>query len=107
MKLRILTVPIALSNLGRKGYTAYWSASIARALLSARKERISIEEIVQQTWILHEDVISALTTMGLIEQKAKTSSRAILTRSALEDWIDKHKISTHPPINMTAFVDVT
>ena len=46
-----------LSDLGLLGYRAYWSEIIVELLLNSPDE-ISIDEIAQQTSIIHSDIMN-------------------------------------------------
>lgn len=94
-----------LSSLGRKGYLAYWSASIARAILSAPKEKLSVQDIVQHTWILPEDVITALTVMNIVEAGPRAPVESIIARERVEEWSIKNKVALQPPVFSDAFTE--
>ncbi|PSK46369.1 hypothetical protein B9Z65_5337 [Elsinoe australis] len=95
-----------LSSLGRKGYLAYWSANIARSILSTSAKKISIQDIVQDTWIAPEDVISTLEAMESIESSPKAPAEATIVRDKVEDWVQKNKVVLRPVVQSEAFATV-
>ncbi|KAF2150148.1 histone acetyltransferase, MYST family [Myriangium duriaei CBS 260.36] len=92
-----------LSSLGRKGYLAYWSANISRAILSTTAEKLSVQDIVEQTWILPEDVITTLTSMNLVEPSPKAPAEAIIVRKRVSEWVQTHNVTLQSPIVTNAF----
>ena len=57
---------LALSDLGHKGYVAYWCSSIAKAIIQLGKDSVSINEISKATYIQPEDIRFALDCMGIL-----------------------------------------
>jgi len=92
-----------LSNLGRKGYLAYWSASICRSILSSSLKRTTIQALVEDTWILPEDVIATLKEMDLIESGARQNGDASIDKARVRAWIQANKISIEPAVQRGAF----
>jgi len=57
---------IALSDLGHKGYIAYWSTCIAKAIRDSEKDSISINDLSKATYIQPDDIKVALDSMGVL-----------------------------------------
>ncbi|KAG8628675.1 hypothetical protein KVT40_002540 [Elsinoe batatas] len=92
-----------LSSLGRKGYLAYWSVNIARSILTSSAKKLSVQNIVQDTWILPEDVIATLKAMGIVDPSSKAPTEAIVVRDKIEEWVQTNKIVLRPVVHRDAF----
>lgn len=99
-----LTDLTALSSLGRKAYLAYWSAALARVLVSSKAKRVTVSEIVDKTFILPEDVISALREMNVINASA---TAVTVDREALVVWAQENKLSLTPHVTAQGFVETS
>ena len=62
----LLACLVALSDLGHKGYVAYWCSSIAKVIMQLGKDSVSINEISKATYIQPEDIRFALDCMGIL-----------------------------------------
>ena len=60
----------ALSELGRRAYLAFWSATLARYITAniPNDRRITVKEISEGTYILPDDVIATLKDMNVLER---------------------------------------
>ncbi|WFD36537.1 histone acetyltransferase [Malassezia cuniculi] len=56
-----------LSDLGLLGYRAYWAETIVELLLKTEDE-ISIEEIANQTSIIHADILQTCQALNMLKQ---------------------------------------
>ncbi|KAI5855230.1 acyl-CoA N-acyltransferase [Tricharina praecox] len=56
-----------LSDLGHKGYIAYWSTCIAKVIRDSEKDSISINDLSKATYIQPDDIKAALDSMGVIQ----------------------------------------
>jgi len=94
-----------LSALGRKAYIAYWSVEIARFFLSSGvKKTVSVKEISDATWILPDDIVSALREMDVFESRKTASGSALVYKSKVKAWIQKHGVSEQPIVDAAAFL---
>lgn len=93
-----------LSSLGRKGYLAYWSAAIARSLTATSAKRTSMQQIVQETWILPEDVICTLKEMNIIEPSHGADDSVTVVRERVESWVKDNNVSLQPVVTSDAFL---
>jgi len=96
----------ALSSLGKKSYLAYWSAAIARSILRTNVKRTSVQQIVQDTWIMPEDAICALKEMDIIEPLQKTAKNATILRERVEAWVKQNNVPTEPLVAGDGFLQV-
>lgn len=126
-----------LSELGKKSYVRFWEERVARYLLldshtrdsddsahpqnevngaSKRKhqERMSVQEIGLATGMLTEDVLTALTSMGVVEpiapskrqrtaqpsgEDAAAEDRSVSVRkSSVLEWARAHHVSLRDPV---------
>jgi len=85
---------IALSSLGQRGYLAYWSAAVCRSLLSMSAEHVTVKDLVNDTWILPEDVIASLKEMKAFEPLKKPSSQAVINRAQIQSWASTNKVTS-------------
>ncbi|PNS20730.1 hypothetical protein CAC42_2975 [Sphaceloma murrayae] len=96
-----------LSSLGRKGYLAYWSASIARSILATSAKKVSVQDLVRDTCIAPEDVISTLDAMGIIEPSPKAPAEVVVgSRDKIEEWVQRNKVSMRPVVQREAFTNL-
>lgn len=92
----------ALSKPGKDSYEQYWSRAIAEYLLSKRnRQRVTINEISEETYILQEDVLSTMLQVGAVS--AKRGDEFIFSKNSLREWIKAKKIDTAPPIRPEGF----
>ncbi len=76
-----------LSDLGRRGYLRFWSARVARAILSAPVKRvITLKSISEDTYMLPDDVIAALKEMGVLNAKKKADGTAVVNKAKVREW---------------------
>lgn len=99
-----------LSDLGRKGYLQFWQARVAKEVLGLRsKSSIGIKELGDKCWVLPEDVISALTEMGVCESaplpggKKRKDGKIVVTKGAVREWVKREKIDLTPPVDPDGF----
>ncbi|KXT17800.1 hypothetical protein AC579_5320 [Pseudocercospora musae] len=95
-----------LSVPGKKGYVSYWSAEIARCLLSQpNKKTLSIKEISELTWIMPEDVVVALKEMDVLEKRKTASGNIFLNKNKIQSWVEKGKVKLGPVVDVEAFIE--
>lgn len=82
---------------------AYWSANIARVILSSTAKKISIDELVKSTWISPEDVMSTLEAMGVVKGSPKAPVEAVVIRDEVETWTSQNRINMNPVVDAGAF----
>jgi len=96
---------VALSELGRKAYLNFWSATIARHIVGLPAgEIVTVKSISEATYILPEDVIATLNEMDVIERSSR-SDDAALNKPAIISWMTTNRIGPHGPVDETAFID--
>ncbi|OAP58944.1 hypothetical protein AYL99_06241 [Fonsecaea erecta] len=147
-----------LSAMGRKSYLRFWSERIARFLMGqtadadakrvfdqakvggrkrktiqSRKEEMTVKEIGDRTGMLGEDVVAALTEMGLCKvvapkrKKAKSSTpevngmasasfahgaeidpeelaTVVINRSSIVEWAEKNGVDLRSPVKEEGFL---
>lgn len=103
--LTVCLALLALSNLGRRGYLAFWSSVIARHILSLPARRAtSIKSISDETYILPDDVILALKDMDVLETKKRADSTAIVNQARVRKWISTHRVDLEPIVDPRCFL---
>ncbi|KAF8250217.1 hypothetical protein K440DRAFT_619699 [Wilcoxina mikolae CBS 423.85] len=60
-----------LSDLGHKGYIAYWSSCIAQTIMQTGQDAISVNELSKATYIQQDDIKLALDSMGVLVPDAQ------------------------------------
>jgi hypothetical protein len=143
-----------LSVMGRRSYLRFWSERIARFMLgesadadgrkvfderkkrkgrkaAVMKEALTVKEIGERTGMLAEDVVAALTEMGVCEVMVPKKARVrdsgetdgtkgtaavaggeheedvvtmIVKRSRVAGWVQKHKVDLHDPVREEGFL---
>ena len=94
-----------LSDLGRKGYIAYWAGEIVRFILNQPKQRaVSIKELSDETWILPEDVIAALKEMNVLEKRKTASGNIVINKGKVRTWAEKARVSMEPVVDIDSFL---
>lgn len=82
-----------LSELGRRGYLRFWSARVARSLLWApAKQVITVKWLSEDTYMLPDDVISALKEMNVLNAKKKTPEILVINRAKLREWAEANDV---------------
>lgn len=95
-----------LSNLGRRGYIAYWCAEVSRFVLQQSKQKtLAIKEISDQTWIMPDDVVTALKEMDVLEKRKTASGSIVVNKSRVRQWVEKNRVNLDPVVNVDAFVE--
>lgn len=95
-----------LSNLGRKGYVAYWCTEVARFMLQQSKQKtLVIKEISDHTWITPDDVVTALKEMDVLEKRKTASGSIVINKGRIRQWVDQNKVSLEPVVDVDAFVE--
>ncbi|CZT14223.1 related to histone acetyltransferase (MysT1) [Ramularia collo-cygni] len=95
-----------LSNLGSKGYVAYWCGEIARFVLQQSKQKtLAIKEISDKTWIMPDDVVTALREMDVLEKRKTASGSIVINKGRIRQWMEQNRASLHPVVDVDAFVE--
>ena len=95
-----------LSELGRRGYTNFWEARIARALLGMKtKTAMTIREIAEACWILPEDVLVVLQEMDVVGPKKKADGSLVISKARVRHWVSAHNVDVTPPIDEHGFLE--
>ncbi|KXT04036.1 hypothetical protein AC578_4945 [Pseudocercospora eumusae] len=95
-----------LSVPGKKGYVSYWSAEIARCLLSQpNRKALGVKEISELTWIMPEDVVVALKEMDVLEKRKTASGNIVLNKNKIRSWVEKGKVRLDPVVDVEAFIE--
>ncbi|KAF7502569.1 hypothetical protein GJ744_005487 [Endocarpon pusillum] len=143
-----------LSVMGRRSYLRFWSERIARFMLgesadadgrkvfddgkkrkgrkaAVMKKALTVKEIGERTGMLAEDVVAALTEMGICEMMTPKKARLkkggevngvgrtaavtgkdveedvvtmIVKRSKVAEWVQKHNVDLHDPVREAGFI---
>lgn len=144
-----------LSMMGRRSYLRFWSERVARFMLGASadadgrkvfgegmrkkkgrknamtKESLTVKEIGERTGMLAEDVVAALTEMGVCEVMTPKKARArksnemagsggagvvmgredeedavtmIVKRSRVVEWVEKQQVDLRDPVQEEGFL---
>lgn len=95
-----------LSELGKRSYMKFWQAAVARAILSTKAKTISsVDEIASQCWSLPEDVMAALTSMNLVENRKRLDGSLTVSKARLREWMVTNKLDLTPPVFLDGFID--
>lgn len=109
-----------LSELGKKGYTRFWEATVARFILglhgmsASATLTLSVGEIARSCWVLPEDVIIALKSMGLLDNSTRHekkvfggSSRVVvvINRMKIREWVYANQVDLEAPVLEEGFVE--
>jgi hypothetical protein len=95
-----------LSEMGRRAYMSYWSATIARFISGEVKANteLTVDEMSQATYILPEDLICAMKEMQVLETRGK-DGKPVINKAAVARWMTKNKADMLYPIDSTAFIE--
>jgi MOZ/SAS family/MYST family zinc finger domain len=143
-----------LSVMGRRSYLRFWSERVARFMLgetadadgrkvfdeskkrkrrknAVMKEALTVREIGERTGMLAEDVVAALTEMGVCEVVAPKKARVkksggldgsggtvvvagkdaeedvatmVVKRSKVVEWVHKHNVDLHDAVREEGFL---
>ena len=95
-----------LSELGRKGYTKFWEARIARAILGMKtKTAMTVREIAETCWILPEDVLVVLQEVNVIAPKKKADGSVIISKVRVRQWVSANNVDLTPPVDKDGFLE--
>ncbi|EOD45984.1 moz sas family protein [Neofusicoccum parvum] len=101
----------ALSELGRRGYTAYWSATIARYILSVpMKRNVTLRDVSDATYILLEDIVATLKEMKVLEHRPNPNKKSntapeevpVLNKAKVRRWALENGVALMPPVDALA-----
>ncbi|KAH7060436.1 acyl-CoA N-acyltransferase [Macrophomina phaseolina] len=107
----ILNPWVALSELGRRGYMAYWSATIARYILSVPvKRNVTLRDISDATYILLEDIVATLKEMKVVERRPNTAKKnnsgpeevPVMNKAKVRRWALENGVGLMPPVDASA-----
>ncbi|BFZ60867.1 K(lysine) acetyltransferase [Saitoella coloradoensis] len=90
-----------LSDLGYRGYINYWTGTVAAVLLKTNEDEqtdTTIEEISEATGIREEEVLEAMTQMGL-NNWAKKDGAVVVNANDIKSWIRENNIKTDSMID--------
>lgn len=93
-----------VSELGRRSYERFWAATLARALLALpQKETITVKDLCDMTYIVQEDIIPTLRSMGVLESKKRGGANESINKAKVRAWLETNKVSLDPPVDLEAF----
>lgn len=95
-----------LSELGRKAYVHFWSATIARYMMAREKnEEITVKLMSEVTYIMSEDIIATMKEMDLLEHQRKRDGDVIIVnKAALLKWMTQNWVDLDGPVDPEAFL---
>ncbi len=95
----------ALSDLGRLAYTHYWSATLARTLLThPSKKTLTVLDLREETYIVPDDIIATLQTMDVLDHKKKGGAEVVINKAKVKAWAEKHRVDLKSwPVDPDAF----
>jgi hypothetical protein len=104
---RLLTAQmIALSELGRRAYTNFWAATIARYILKLpTKKTITVKAISEATYIIPDDIIATLKEMQVLEHRKKGDAEAVINKAQIKHWAATNRVDMASPVDENAFVN--
>jgi hypothetical protein len=70
------------------------------------KKNITVKTISEATFILPDDVITALKDMGVVEQRKRGGAGVVINRAKVRAWIEANNVSRSPPVDLDRFVEV-
>jgi hypothetical protein len=95
-----------LSELGRRAYINFWSATIARYIMEQEtKDTITVKHISEGTFILPEDIISTMKEMDIVERRPSGEVEAVINKSAVVKWMAKNRVDMVGPVDQRAFIN--
>ena len=95
-----------LSELGRKGYTQFWVARIARMVLGMKtKSSLSVAELAEKCSMLPEDVMAALKDMGVVGGRKRVDGSVVVSKARLRNFVARSGLDLTPPINEDGFLE--
>ncbi len=99
-----LTQRKALSDLGKRGYLSFWSASIARSVLSLPvRKTTTVQMVSKETYILPEDIITTLKEMNVHSPTRRADGTMILDKCKIREWASRNGLDLAPLIDPDAF----
>jgi histone acetyltransferase HTATIP len=96
----------ALSDLGRLAYVHYWSATLARTILTCPSKRtLTVLDLREKTYIVPDDIIATLQDMDVLEHKKRGGAEAVINKARVRAWAESHKVDLKSfPVDPEAFV---
>ncbi|KAI9682757.1 MAG: hypothetical protein M1829_006745 [Trizodia sp. TS-e1964] len=94
-----------LSDLGRRGYLSFWSITIARCILASHtRKSLTIQDISEQTYILPDDIIMALTEMKVLNNKKRPDGSIVASKARIREWAKVNRVNLEPAVNPDSFL---
>lgn len=83
---------VALSDLGHRAYTHYWSHTLSRTILSlppSKSRTITVMDLRNETYIVPEDIIATLQSMEVLESRKKGGkTEVVINREKVRKWVE-------------------
>ena len=96
----------ALSDLGRRGYLSFWSATVARYMLASPARKTStVKSISDETYILPDDIIAALKEMNVLNGKKRADGTAIVNKAKVREWAKVNGVDLEPVVDSDGFLE--
>lgn len=97
---------IALSDLGRLAYVHYWSATLARAILSCpSKKTLTVLDLREKTYIVPEDIVTTLQAMDVLDHRKRGGAESVINKAKVRAWAEAHHVDLKAfPVDPEAFV---
>jgi len=94
-----------LSELGRRAYIHFWAGTIARYIVATpAKKAITVKDISDDTYIITDDIITALKEMQILQHQKKGGKKAIINKAGVMAWAEARRVSLESPVDKDAFM---
>ncbi|KAI9676846.1 MAG: hypothetical protein M1817_006685 [Caeruleum heppii] len=95
-----------LSDLGKRGYLSFWSASIARFVLTLPvRKATTVQMVSKETFILPEDIITTLKEMNVHSPTRRADGTVVLNKGRIRAWASRNGLDLRPVVDPNAFSD--
>ncbi|KAI9843569.1 MAG: hypothetical protein M1837_006245 [Sclerophora amabilis] len=97
---------VALSDLGKRGYTSFWCTTVARYILSSPlRKTITVKSISENTFVLPDDIIAALKEMSVLNPKKRAADTAVVNKAKVKEWAQSNGVDVAPVVDPAGFFE--
>ena len=68
------------------------------------KKTATVKNISEATYMLPDDIITALKHMELVERRKKGGAAVQINKAKVKAWVAEHRVSLKPPVDVDAFL---
>jgi hypothetical protein len=73
-------------------------------LAAPARKSLSIKQMSEKTFILQDDIISALKEMDVLDSRKRNDGALVINKTRVREWASVNRLSLQSPVDSKAFI---